>query len=675
QGRGQLTFQDRLEVELFRGTGIELSEARLDPADSIFIRLKLNFGHTRTELDEKARARVTLETDYATIRALDDGTEFLTCHAPELTCLMTVTGQTEVEAQGVVVTVPAGYATYIFPNEPPKPAIEGQMDQISQWLDRKRGTGEIEPLGAVVDRWIKEVETVTPDLPLSEGMVRVGPGPYPVGRAETDDNHIQVREITVDEFWIDQYEVTNAEYQLFLAENSDYPPPAGWPAQNFPADQADYPVQGVSWAAADAYCKWDNKRLPAEAEWEIAARGTDSRLFPWGDNQDAVNLPQSGTYRVGSKLTNQSPFGVFDMAGNVWEWVGEPYAEVAEGHRILRGGANDLLRDMAYRLAGDPGVPTMVAMAGLRCAADQVIVVEPTAGPTGGTDILYQDTFADPGSNWPIQAEGNLFFGYHPPDFYHVEVGAPDSATIVSRRFDVDDATVETEVLVDHTTTTDGDFRYGLALRRIAEDRFYAFTVSSRSGTWSVLKAAAGQVSVLAEGTVDTLRGFAPQGFTPNTTDSLRVDAKGPNFVFYINDQQVAAVSDSDYPTGEVGFYVENFAETLAHVHFDALTIRKVADIDPALTDSGTESPPAAEPTPALSCTVATTALNLRQGPGTVYVPLAVLPEDTRLVPLARNDEGTWIQVRMLDSDQTGWISAFETYLSCNVPILDLPVG
>jgi formylglycine-generating enzyme required for sulfatase activity len=85
-----------------------------------------------------------------------------------------------------------------------------------------------------------------------------------------------------------------------------------------------------------------------------------------------VELPRDGTYTIGSISTNRSPFGAFDMAGNVWEWVGETYAPVEVGHRVLRGGASGFLKDMAYRLEGDPKLPTMIAAAGFRCAADEV---------------------------------------------------------------------------------------------------------------------------------------------------------------------------------------------------------------------------------------------------------------------------------------------------------------
>ncbi|MCK6629461.1 MAG: bifunctional serine/threonine-protein kinase/formylglycine-generating enzyme family protein [Anaerolineae bacterium] len=410
-------------------------------------------------------------------------------------------------------------------------------------------------------------------LPSSEKMIKIGAGTYSIGRDAPGQNYAPPQEVKLSEFWIDQYEVSNAQYAQFLADTQNQPP-ATWPDGKVPADQADFPVQGVSWDMANAYCQWAKKRLPAEVEWEVAARGPEGRLFPWGNDPRAVELPRSGVYKVGGKPTNQSAFGVFDMAGNVWEWVGETYGPVQkEGNRILRGGENGLLKDMAYRLEGPPNQESIIKTAGIRCAADKVEVPQPEVAQVEG--VLVQDNFADPGSGWPILSEGSYLYGYHPPDYYHVEVGQPEARTVVARAQDFEDVTVEAKVLVDHTDTEKGNFRYGLALRRNG-DSYYAFTVSPRTGTWQVLKSSPDKLDVLAEGGVQTLQGFAPQGFTPDKTDALRVDASGPKFTFQINGQTVSEVNDSEYVEGEVGFYVETFDETLAHIHYDELTILEV---------------------------------------------------------------------------------------------------
>lgn len=167
--------------------------------------------------------------------------------------------------------------------------------------------------------------------------------------------------VYLDDFWIDKYEVTNGNYQKCVEEGgcSDrlregsniHRPYYGDPAfDNFPVNQ-------VTWAEANQYCQWAGKRLPTEAEWEKAARGTDGRIFPWGNEWDAsvVHSNQSNfqdTVEVGSFPEGASPYGAMDMAGNLWEWVNDWYSETyyaespdpnptgpAEGNiKVIRGG-------------------------------------------------------------------------------------------------------------------------------------------------------------------------------------------------------------------------------------------------------------------------------------------------------------------------------------------------
>lgn len=207
----------------------------------------------------------------------------------------------------------------------------------------------------------------TSNIPSAENMVEILAGSYIIGRDPADDYHIAPQTVQLDAFWIDQFQVTNAQYQRF-AEQTGAPQPAE-------AGSANRPVRGVTWEQAKAYCAWLGKRLPDEAEWEAAGRGggPNPQLYPWGnDASTALSLPEQDTYDVGTLSINASPFRVFDLVGNVWEWTGEPYAVVQEGFKILRGGRFGLPQDLAYRLAVPTDGGVSAQYTGFRCAADQV---------------------------------------------------------------------------------------------------------------------------------------------------------------------------------------------------------------------------------------------------------------------------------------------------------------
>ncbi|WP_447972904.1 formylglycine-generating enzyme family protein [Nitrospira sp. Kam-Ns4a] len=139
--------------------------------------------------------------------------------------------------------------------------------------------------------------------------------------------------VWLDTFALDRYEVTTARYARFLAATGRQPPWL-WEAVDL-AIHGDRPVIGVDWEDAEAYCRWAGKRLPTEAEWEKAARGTDERHYPWG-NQPPT--PELANFALGARFSysqvlmpvhhyerGQSPYGLFQMAGNVWEWVQDWY--------------------------------------------------------------------------------------------------------------------------------------------------------------------------------------------------------------------------------------------------------------------------------------------------------------------------------------------------------------
>ena len=136
-------------------------------------------------------------------------------------------------------------------------------------------------------------------------------------------------------FYIDKYEVTNLQYKKFNDETKRKSP-RHFSNRTFPKGKADHPVVYTTWEDANAYCDWAGKRLPTDVEWEKAARGTDGRTYPWGDEFDIkhANMPlrwaelgrQFGdTTPVGAFEKGKSPYGVYDMTGNVWEWTSSWY--------------------------------------------------------------------------------------------------------------------------------------------------------------------------------------------------------------------------------------------------------------------------------------------------------------------------------------------------------------
>jgi serine/threonine protein kinase len=209
------------------------------------------------------------------------------------------------------------------------------------------------------------------NLPNAEGMTEIASGTYMVGASIEDRYHSAPKEMLLNGFWIDRYQTTSSQFQQFLNAT-------GGASQEL-FGEGNQPVRGVTWEQAAAYCGWVNKRLPTEAEWEAAGRGSGSnpQPYPWGEDPHAAgevrNLPDQDTYEVGSLPFNQSPFGVYDMVGNIWEWVGEPYDDVPAGSKILRGGRFGLpINDLAYRLAVIADDERYLKFAGFRCASDQV---------------------------------------------------------------------------------------------------------------------------------------------------------------------------------------------------------------------------------------------------------------------------------------------------------------
>ena len=240
-------------------------------------------------------------------------------------------------------------------------------------------------------------------------MVHVPVGEFVMGFDRGEGDERPQRTVFVSDYYIDKYEVTVAHYRACVEAGACMQPYSGSAAYRLAfedyytnwdkAGREHYPVNAVSWYQANSYCRWAGKRLPTEAEWEKGARGTAGGQYPWGDEEpdcDRIVMDDGGdgcgqesTWRVGSKPAGASPYGVMDMAGNVWEWIADWYARDfysrgastdpfnadpgEEGLKILRGGSladqNPHIHRTSNRLGYDPAQGFDYTI-GFRCARD-----------------------------------------------------------------------------------------------------------------------------------------------------------------------------------------------------------------------------------------------------------------------------------------------------------------
>jgi len=246
-----------------------------------------------------------------------------------------------------------------------------------------------------------------------EGMVFIPAGPFIMGSSADEmgtaqaaclqggancnvaqfQDEIPARTVTLDAYYIDRTQVTVAQFKTFVeatgyqttSEAKGDPVQYTWRAFDTPERQ-NHPVRWMSWHDASAYCQWAGKRLPTEAEWEKAARGTLGLIYPWGQAWDDSRVPQGDTAPVDAFAAGASPYGVLGMAGGVWEWVNDwydltyyqygptvnPTGPAETRDKVLRGGAfgnASWKHRSAYRHYG--GAVGYAHDHGFRCARDE----------------------------------------------------------------------------------------------------------------------------------------------------------------------------------------------------------------------------------------------------------------------------------------------------------------
>ncbi len=239
-----------------------------------------------------------------------------------------------------------------------------------------------------------ETKTYRPEGARGGVMVSVPEGEYYVGCNRRRDRHCDADEnpyhkVKLDAYYIDQYEVTIAQYRECVEEKVCRAPKE---YSDFDAD--DQPAVGVSWNDATTYCEWAGKRLPTEAEWEQAARGPDGNVYPWGnyncgcecavqEERQLYGCGKDSTLPVGTAKKGQSPYGTYDQAGNVWEWVYDWYdpkyfanseTENPKGpetgeKKVRKGGGFANVKNYLRTSDRSPAPPEMLSNStGFRCA-------------------------------------------------------------------------------------------------------------------------------------------------------------------------------------------------------------------------------------------------------------------------------------------------------------------
>jgi formylglycine-generating enzyme required for sulfatase activity len=263
-----------------------------------------------------------------------------------------------------------------------------------QPTDTPLPTSVPEPTATSAGEAVEEAtEAPSPTAPavsaVTDVMVEIPAGPFVMGQDDGDREDRPAHEVDLPAYDIDKFEVTNANFAAFV-EATGYQTDMEKVGKKYWRDsfgdgKENHPVVRVTWNDATAYCEWLKKRLPTEAEWEKAARGTEALRFPWGNDWDPskANVKDTGlrsTAVVGSFGAGASPYGLEDMVGNVWEWTGDWYqaypgntagdAYYGQRCRVTRGGGWFDGEPQATAFNRNCGVPDVTANddLGFRCA-------------------------------------------------------------------------------------------------------------------------------------------------------------------------------------------------------------------------------------------------------------------------------------------------------------------
>jgi formylglycine-generating enzyme required for sulfatase activity len=306
------------------------------------------------------------------------------------------TGYAALIGVGVLIVFALIFSLFIKAIFTPEPSPTVSMETTQAPLPSIPASMTLETNPPPSETLQSTVPSSSTEIPGVEGMVLVPEGIFTMGDNTRDIMEGPAHSVHLDAYYIDRYEVTNKQFMDCVDEGE-----CDWPANISSKTRPsyygnpefdDFPVIYVSWDMARAFCTWRGARLPTEAEWEKAARGSDSRAYPWGRADvdcSRANYSVCGgdTVEVGSYESGKSPYEAYDMAGNVWEWVADWYQEnyyatlgsnpsnppgpAAGSERVIRGGSwinTPKSISTTIRNSSDPS--KIYNFVGFRCAMD-----------------------------------------------------------------------------------------------------------------------------------------------------------------------------------------------------------------------------------------------------------------------------------------------------------------
>jgi serine/threonine protein kinase/formylglycine-generating enzyme required for sulfatase activity len=304
-------------------------------------------------------------------------------------------------ARGTVPDAPVVAAGAVLTNRQPRGTIGGNNTGLEGQIDSRPAAGKsrriylmlaavvvLVAIAAVVLELSRGKSgppvTNTDGPPTVPGMVFIKGATFTMGTnlPGYDDYWKPAHQVRVEDYYIDAKEVTNDDYARFVRQTR-YAAPPNWSDGTYAPGESQLPVRFVSWFDAKKYAEWAGKRLPTEAEWEYAARGTKDTLYPWGNEWDqelsnSAEDKKGKPVAVGSYPRGVSEFGIFDLAGNVAEWVDNDFdvyfgstAKPVQGYKVYRGGAYNFPKQQLVNFARWSEVAdAKLESVGFRCAKD-----------------------------------------------------------------------------------------------------------------------------------------------------------------------------------------------------------------------------------------------------------------------------------------------------------------